>query len=215
MVKFVGLGGGIGAGKSTVGTALAKRGAVIIDVDRLSREIQRPGSPVFDAIVDRWGPAVVGPDGQLDRPALGRIVFADSAELAVLTNEITAPAISRAIVERASAHLGTTTVVVLESASLLGGPRRLYGLEGLIAVDVPTEIALTRLVERRGMTEDDARARIGKQRTREERLAAADFVIDNSGDHAALAPRLDQAWTWIRGLPDATPTLDGADWATG
>lgn len=214
-MKFVGLGGGIGAGKSTVGNALAQRGAVIIDVDRLSREIQQPGSPVFDAIVDRWGPAVVGPDGQLDRQALGRIVFADSAELAVLTNEITAPAITRTIVERASAHLGTGTVVVLEAAPLLGGPRRLYGLEGVIAVDVPIEVALIRLVERRGMTEEDARARIGKQRTRDERLAQADFVIDNSGDHAALAPRIDEAWTWIHGLPDATPTLEGVDWATG
>ena len=204
-MKFVGLAGGIGSGKSTVGRLLAQRGAHVIDVDQLSRDIQRPGTPVFDAIVERWGPEVVDRDGTLDRIALGRIVFADPTELAVLTAEITGPAIEAALIERARAYLGTDDVVVVESAMFEGGERRIYGMTGVIVVDVPTETAVARLV-RRGMDEDDARTRIARQIPREARLAHADYVIDNSEDSERLEQQVDAAWRWILTLPDAVPT---------
>lgn len=204
-MKFVALSGGIGSGKSTVATALAERGADVIDVDRLSREIQRPGHPVFDAIVERWGRRILTPEGELDRPALGRIVFADAAELAVLTRDITGPAIEVEIIERASRHLGTDGVVILEAPLLLGGDRRIYGLEGVIVVDVPVGTAVARLVQQRGMDKADVMARVGKQLDPQQRLGHADFVIDNSAERERLTPQVEAAWRWIGALPDAVP----------
>jgi dephospho-CoA kinase len=203
-VKFVGVGGGIGSGKSTVSAALAERGAYVIDVDDISRQVQRPGTPVFAAIVERWGRQVVAPNGELDRVALGRIVFADAGELAVLTASITGPAIEAVLLERARAHLGTDDVVVVEAALILGGDRRMYGMEGVIHIDVPAETAVARLVAR-GMDEGDARTRLAKQVGRQARLQQADFVIDNSGSLEALGAGVDAAWRWIASLPDALP----------
>jgi dephospho-CoA kinase len=203
-VKFVGVGGGIGSGKSTVSAALAQRGADVIDVDEVSRQVQRSGTPVFDAIVQRWGRQVIAPDGELDRVALGRIVFADAEELAVLTEAITGPAIEVVLLERARAHLATDAVVVVEAALIFGGDRRMYGMEGVIHVDVPADTAVARLVAR-GMDEDDARARLAKQVGRQVRLQQADFVIDNSGGLDALEAQVDAAWQWIVSLPDAVP----------
>jgi len=203
-VKFVGVGGGIGSGKSTVSAMLAQRGAYVIDVDDISRRVQRSGTPVFDAIVERWGRQVVAPDGELDRIALGRIVFADAEELAVLTAAITGPAIEAVLLERARAHLETDDVVLVEAALILGGDRRMYGMEGVIDVDVPPETAVARLVAR-GMDEDDARSRLAKQLGRQARLQHADFVIDNTGSLDALEAQVDAAWRWIASLPDAVP----------
>jgi dephospho-CoA kinase len=203
-VKFVGVGGGIGSGKSTVSAALAERGAYVIDVDDISRQVQRSGTPAFRAIVERWGSQLVAPNGELDRLALGRIVFADAAELAVLTASITGPAIEAVLLERARAHLGTDDVVVVEAALILGGDRRMYGMEGVIHVDVSPETAVVRLVAR-GMDEDDARARLAKQVGRQARLQQADFVIDNSGSLDALEAQVDAVWRWIASLPDAVP----------
>ena len=203
-MKFVGVGGGIGSGKSTVSAALAVRGAYVIDVDDISRQVQRSGTPAFRAIVERWGSQVVAPNGELDRVALGRIVFADAAELAVLTASITGPAIEAVLLERACDHLGTDDVVVVEAALILGGDRRMYGMEGVIHVDVSPETAVVRLVAR-GMDEDDARARLAKQVGRQARLQQADFVIDNSGSLDALEAQVDAVWRWIASLPDAVP----------
>jgi dephospho-CoA kinase len=203
-MKFVGVGGGIGSGKSTVSAALARRGAHVIDVDVVSREVQRPGTPVFDAIVQRWGRQIVGSNGELDRVALGRIVFADAEQLALLTGSITGPAIEAVLVERARAHLGSDDVVVVEAAMFLGGDRRMYGMEGVIDVDVPPETAIARLVVR-GMPDGDARARMAQQVGRDARLEHADFVVDNSGSLDALEPQVDAAWRWISSLPDAVP----------
>jgi dephospho-CoA kinase len=200
-VKWVGLTGGIGAGKSTVAAGFVERGATVIDADVLSRELQRPGQPLFDQIVARWGDGVLGADGTIDRPALGRIVFADPEQLDELT-AMAAPITEQELVDRALRHLGTDDVVVAEAAMYIGP---LYGMEGLIVVDAPVEVAVARLVQQRGMPEDDARARVARQLARETRLEHAGFVIDNSGTLADLEPQVEAVWRWIAGLPDATP----------
>ena len=123
-------------------------------------------------------------------------MFADAEELAVLTGKITGPAIEATLVERARTHLNSDDVVVLEAATILGGVRRIYGMEGVIHVDVPAETAFARFVAR-GMAEADARARMAKQVGGKIRLQHADFVIDNSGSAEELEPQIDAAWMWI------------------
>jgi dephospho-CoA kinase len=203
-VKFLGLTGVIGAGKSTVGAGLAARGAVLIDADQLTRELQEPGQRFYEQIVARWGDTVVGADGWLDRAALAAIVFSDRAQLGELTL-MAAPLTEQEIVRRALAHRGTDAVVVAEAALYLSP---MYGMTGLAVVDVPVEVAVTRLVTMRGMSEADARARIAAQPPREIRLEHAGFVVDNSGPLEDLQAQLDELFTWIQLLPDATPTVD-------
>jgi dephospho-CoA kinase len=195
---LVGLTGGIGSGKSTVSTLLAARGAVIVDADAITREQQQPGQPVLAAIAERFGTDVLAPDGSLDRARLAGIVFTDPAALADL-NDIVHPAVGAEIARRVEAERATDHVVVLDIPLLIEGGR--YRVAGLLVVDTPIDIAVDRLVRFRGMDEADVRARIGRQATREQRLAAADRVIDNSGDPAALAPQVDDAWKWIQSLP--------------
>jgi dephospho-CoA kinase len=203
-VKFAGLTGGIGAGKSTVRAGLAARGVVVLDVDELTRELQEPGRPFYEQIVARWGPAVVDADDRLDRQALAAIVFGDRAQLAELTS-MAAPLTEQEIVRRALLHLGTDALVVVEAALYLAP---MYGMTGLAVVDVPVEVAVARLVSQRQMSEADVRARIALQPAREVRLQHAGFVVDNSGPLEDLAPQLDQLRLWMEELPDATPTLD-------
>ena len=202
-MKFVGLSGGIGSGKSTVAAKLVERGAHVIDADVLSRELQQPGQPLFDQIVARWGVGVLDTEGRLDREALGRIVFADEQQLTELTM-MAGPATEQELVRRAAAHQATDAVVISEAA-LYVVP--MYGMKGLIVVDTPVEVAVQRLVQHRGMVETDARARVARQLTREARLKHADFVINNSSTIDALNTGVEQAWDWIRSLPDATPEL--------
>lgn len=199
-MKFVGLTGGIGSGKSTVAAELVERGAVVIDVDLLSRELQEPGMPVFDAMVERWGRNIVGDDGRLDRQAVADLVFADPDEMAALM-ALTSPALEAALYERVEAYHETDAVVVLEAALLAGTPR-LYGIRGLLVVDAPDDEAIRRLVQIRGMREDDARARLAHQPDRDSRRANADLVLDNAGTIDALRGQLDGAWTWIETVPD-------------
>jgi dephospho-CoA kinase len=202
-MKFVGLAGGIGSGKSTVGEQLARRGAEVIDVDAVSRELQEPGQPLYDRIVARWGDGVVAPDGRLDRAALAAIVFRDRAQLTELTS-MAAPFNEEAIVQRASVCLGTDRVAVVETAMSLTS---MYGMRGICLVDVAPDVAVERLVTHRGMSEDDARARVASQLPRELRIEHADFVIDNSRGLDALEVHVARAWQWIHELPDAIPTL--------
>ena len=195
---LVGLTGGIGAGKSTVSSLLAERGAVVIDADAIAREVQAPGSPVVAAMVERFGAGIVAGDGSLDRAAVAAIVFNDPTALGDL-NKIVHPAIGREVNRRILERVGTDDVVVLDIPLLAENPRE--GLAATIVVDVDPETAVERLVRHRGMDEADARARIRRQATREERLASADHVIDNSGPPAALPAQLDVLWEWINGLP--------------
>lgn len=192
---LVGLTGGIGAGKSTVSAMLAERGAVIVDADQIARDLQAPGSPLLDVMADRFGRDILRPDGSLDRAAVAAIVFGDSdaarQALADL-NAITHPAIQDEIRRRIEAHAGSGEVVVLDFPLLGENPRD--DVRATIVVDLPVELAVRRLVESRGMDETDARNRIASQMSREERLARATHVIDNSGDHDHLRAQVDALW---------------------
>lgn len=204
----VALTGGIGAGKSTVSAALAKRGAVLIAADEISREVQRPGTAVFEAMVGRWGDGVVAVDGTLDRAAVAAIAFGDEAELAAL-NAIVHPAIGAEMTarRRAASASGAEAVVldvpllVRPDGSLV--PEIAEDVAGVVVVDADEEAAISRLVEQRGLSEADARARMARQASREDRLAAADFVIDNSGTRPQLEAQIEACWTWIRSLGPA------------
>jgi dephospho-CoA kinase len=195
----VGLSGGIGSGKSTVARALARRGAIVIDADAIAREVVERGEPGLAAVVERYGPEVLDAEGRLDRPKLAALVFDDAAARADL-NAIVHPAVGAEIVRRMQ-ELGETDEVVILDVPLMVESKNAYPVAGLLVVDVDPEIALERLVAHRGMREDDVRARMGRQASRDERLARADRVIDNSGTPDDLVAQVDAAWEWIRVLP--------------
>jgi dephospho-CoA kinase len=203
-VLVIGLTGGIGSGKSTVSALLAGKGAVIVDADAITREVQQPGTDTFKAMVERFGEGIVGPDGALDRNAVADIVFNDPDALADL-NHIVHPAVGAEIASRMQTLAEGDDVVVLD-VPLLVESSRAYPVAGLLVVDVDPEIAVHRVVGQRGMREDDVRARMTRQASREQRLARADRVIDNSGDLADLARQVDEAWEWIGGLRQSGAT---------
>ncbi|MFI9718847.1 dephospho-CoA kinase [Streptomyces sp. NPDC052396] len=195
MVK-VGLTGGIGSGKSEVSRLLAARGAVIVDADRIAREVVQPGTPGLAAVVAEFGPEVLAADGTLDRPRLGAIVFADEERLGAL-NAIVHPLVRARSLEL-EGEAGPGAVVVHDVPLLAeNGLAPLYDL--VVVVDAGEQTRLDRLVRLRGMTEDEARARMAAQATREDRLAVADLVIDNNGPLAALEARVDEVWRELRG----------------
>ncbi|AEN09334.1 MULTISPECIES: dephospho-CoA kinase [unclassified Streptomyces] len=188
----VGLTGGIGAGKSEVSRLLVSYGAVLVDADRIAREVVEPGTPGLASVVEMFGPGILAADGTLDRPALGAIVFADSDRLATL-NAIVHPLVGArsAELERAA---GPDAVVVHDVPLLTeNGLAPLYDL--VVVVDATPGTQLDRLVRLRGMTEEDARARMAAQATREERLAVADLVVDNDGPLDELEPQVRAVWS--------------------
>ncbi|MCB1003404.1 MAG: dephospho-CoA kinase [Acidimicrobiales bacterium] len=199
---LVGLTGGIGAGKSTVSALLAERGAVIVDADAITHELQQPGTPVLAAIAERFGGGVLTDDGELDRAALAEIVFNDPDELAAL-NAIVHPAVGAEMAARLAAEADTDHVVVLDVPLLVESGRS--DMAGTVVVDVAPEVALDRLVRQRGVPEADARARMARQASREERLAHADRVIDNSGSRDELRDQVDELWAWMTSLPPVPP----------
>lgn len=199
-MKLIGLTGGIGSGKSSVSSRLVGKGAVLVDADAIVRAVQAPGQPVFQAMVERFGPGIVADDGGLDRQAVADMVFTDSAALADL-NAIVHPAVSTEIAERLAAEVDTDHVVVLDVPLLVESGRS--DLTALLVVDVDPELALERLVAHRGFREDDVRARMARQASREDRVARADRVIDNSGSTEDLDRAVDDAWDWIETLPHA------------
>ncbi|MGI5374625.1 dephospho-CoA kinase [Streptomyces sp. CA-251387] len=187
----VGLTGGIGAGKSEVSRLLVEHGAVLIDADRIAREVVAPGTPGLAAVVEAFGEDVLAEDGSLDRPKLGSIVFADPGRLAVL-NSIVHPLVgarSRELEEAAARD-----AVVVHDVPLLteNGLAPLYDV--VVVVDASPETQLDRLVRLRGMTEADARARMAAQATREKRREIADIVIDNDVPLEALQRRVKDVW---------------------
>lgn len=194
---LIGLTGGIGSGKSEVARMLTERGAEVIDADLIVRELQQPGAEVYEKMVELFGPEVVGADKSLDRTAIAKKVFADESLLKTL-NQLIHPIVRRVMNERVESFRNTDKIVVLDIPLLVENPRE--GLDGVLVVDLDSELAVKRLVEQRNMNAEDARARIAKQATREQRLALADHVIDNSGDRDALLQKVELAWLWIKSL---------------
>ncbi|BDH10860.1 dephospho-CoA kinase [Streptomyces hygroscopicus] len=194
MVK-VGLTGGIGAGKSEVSRLLASYGAVIVDADKIAREVVEPGTPGLAAVVAEFGDGVLTPDGSLDRPKLGGIVFSDPEKLKAL-NAIVHPLVGARSAEL-EASAGPDAVVVHDVPLLTeNGLAPLYDL--VVVVDAAVGTQLDRLVRLRGMAEDEAKSRMAAQATREQRLAVADLVIDNDGPLEALQPQVRAVWERLR-----------------
>lgn len=202
---LVGLTGGIGSGKSTVSSMLADKGAVIIDADAIVREVQEPGSPVIARLAETFGDSVVTEGGALDRQALAQIVFTDPDALKKL-NAIVHPAVGAEMNRRIIEQRSTSNVVVLDIPLLTENPRE--GLQARIVVDVPEETQVRRLVQFRGFEESDARARMSRQASRDQRLAGADFVVDNSGQPEDLPAQIDALWEWLQTLPQLPPDYE-------
>ena len=189
----VGLTGGIGSGKSTVSRMLESKGAVLIDADAIAREVMAQGGPAYGPVVERFGDAVLAADGTIDRQALAEIVFADPEALADL-NSATHPVIGQLMVERRAAAEAAGAVVVMDIPLLKATHREQIGFDVVVVVDAPVDLAVSRLVDQRGFGRADAEARLAVQITREERLALADVVLDNSGDLGALRVQVDRLW---------------------
>lgn len=197
----VGLTGGIGSGKSEVSKRLAARGAAIIDADQAARDVVAPGTQGLEQVVAAFGDGVLAPDGSLNRPKLGEIVFGDQAALGKL-NAIVHPLVHQhmADAEERAIRDGGDEAVIVHDIPLLAeaGDSRSSGFDLVIVVDVPRETQLERLTGRRGMKAEDAEARMANQATREQRLAIADIVIDNSGTLEDLDKRIDEVWADLR-----------------
>lgn len=200
---LVGLTGGIGAGKSTVAELLAERGAVVLDADQVARDVVEPDQPAFTAIVQRFGPEVVGPDGRLDRAALAAKAFAtdDSREaLEAITHPVIHAEFGRRMVEAPP-----DGIIVMDVPLLVESKRAAErGYEAIIVVEAPRSVRLDRL-EQRGVPRADAEARMAAQATDEERRAIATYVLDNSGDRVHLAAQVDDVWRDLERRHTAAP----------
>lgn len=186
----IGLTGGIGSGKSTVSTLLAERGAIIVDADRIAREVLEPGTPGLAGVVDAFGSGVLAADGSLDRAALAAIVFADEGARRRLD------ALVHPLVRQRSGELiavAPADAVVVNDVPLLVETGQAGSYDLVVVVEADPEVRVARLVER-GLTEADARARIAAQATDEQRRAVADVLLDNSGTLEELAEQVDRFW---------------------
>ena len=186
----VGLTGGIGAGKSSVAGLLAEHGAVVLDADRAARAVVEPDTEGLAEIVEAFGRQMLAEDGGLDRAKLASVVFADEARRAEL-NAIVHPRVRAWMAERAAAAPAGSVVVQDIPLLVEGGLVSLF--DHIVVVDAGDEVRIGRLVSR-GMTQDQARARMAAQAPREQRDAAADTLIDNSGDRRELAKAVDALW---------------------
>jgi len=202
----VGLTGGIGSGKSEVSRRLAALGAVVLDADAAARAVVEPGTPGLKRIAETFGPGVLRPDGALDRAKLAEIVFADDAARGKL-NAIVHPLVHEHMraAEHAAVQAGGDDVIVVHAVPLLAEGGRAGEFDLVIVVDLRPETQVERLAGR-GMPEEQARARIAAQATREQRLAVADIVIDNSGTLADLDRQLSEIWADLRTRPTSRTT---------
>jgi dephospho-CoA kinase len=194
-VLRVGLTGGIGAGKSEVSRRLAAQGAAVIDADLIAREVVAPETDGLAAVVEAFGPGVLSPDGSLDRVKVGDIVFADQEKLAIL-NSIVHPRVGARMRELEAA--ATPGSVVIHDVPLIAENGLASAFDLVVVVDVPPRIQLDRLVRLRGMTRAQAHARIAAQASREQRLAIADIVVDNSASLAELDRQTGELWSELR-----------------
>jgi dephospho-CoA kinase len=191
----VGLTGGIGAGKSEVSRRLAAQGAIVIDADLIAREVVAPGTDGLAEVVAAFGPGILAADGSLDRAKLGDLVFADPDKLARL-NAIVHPRVGarmRELEDRAGPG-----AIVVHDVPLIAENNLADGYDLVVVVDVPPRIQLDRLVRQRGMSREQARARIAAQASREQRLAIAGMVVDNSGSLAELDRQVGDLWAELR-----------------
>jgi dephospho-CoA kinase len=189
----LGLTGGIGAGKSTVAALLADHGAVIIDADAIAREIVQPGTPALVELVDAFGVGILRDDGSLNRGELARLAFADP-DAAARLNGIMHPAIRAESERRIADAAARGASVVVYDMPLLVETGQQDVVDVVVVVDVPEEMQVERAVTLRGLDEDDVRRRMQVQASREQRRAAADVVIDNSGDREATARQVEALW---------------------
>jgi dephospho-CoA kinase len=191
----VALTGGIASGKSTVAALLAERGALVVDADVLAREVVEPGTPGLAAVVARFGPAVLTPDGRLDRAALGRRVFADDEASRAARRDLEA-VVHPAVRARAAELEGAASPdqVVVHVIPLLVETGQASAFDLVVVVDVSEEVQRTRLLDRGGLTGAEADGRIAAQASRAERLAVADVVVDNDGDRDDLVRQVDALW---------------------
>jgi dephospho-CoA kinase len=193
---LVGLTGGIGSGKSTVAHLLEERGAVVFDADVLARAAVEPGTPGHDAVLARFGADVLGPGGELDREALASLVFADPAARRDL-EAIVHPEVRRLFAEAGEAYRDTDRVVVLSAPLLVEtGMHTAFEVLVVVAASVPTQVE--RLLRDRGMSEEQARARIAAQAPLEDKAAVADVIVDNDGPIDDLTHQVDRLWDDLR-----------------
>lgn len=191
----IGLTGGIGSGKSSVAHLFAERGAVVVDADVLAHAATAPGGAAHAAVIERFGPGIVAPDGSIDRGALADLVFADPAARTDL-EALVHPAVLEAIDRRLTAEAATDSVVVVVVPLLV--EVGWDGADAVVVVDCPEEVAVRRLVEERGMDEADVRRRLAAQADRATRLARADHVLTNDGTLDDLRRQVDALWSTLR-----------------
>lgn len=197
----VGLTGGIGSGKSEVLKRLKAHGATVVDADLAARRVVEPGTDGYDAVVKEFGSEVVGPDGALNRAKLGAVVFADPERLAAL-NAVVHPRVGALMAEWADAAPPGGIVVYDIPLLVEGGADR--GYAAVIVVDADEEVRYARLLANRGMSREDAAARMAAQASRQDRLAAADYVIANNGSLEDLDQETDRVWSELLTLRDST-----------
>jgi dephospho-CoA kinase len=193
-MQLIGLTGGIASGKSVVAARLAEHGAVVVDADRIAREVVEPGTPALARIADEFGTEVIAPDGSLDRAALGALIFRSPEKRAAL-NAITHPAVaerSHELFEAAGA--ADPRAVVVYDVPLLVEAGRSEEFDLIVVVNASTETRIARMVELRGMTRDEALHRVNSQATNTERLAIADVVIDSNGTVEQTLAQADALW---------------------
>jgi dephospho-CoA kinase len=193
----VGLTGGVASGKSTVSRMLAELGAVVIDADLLAREAVDRGTDGLAEVVAAFGPEVLTPEGDLDRPALGALVFADATKRRALEAVIHPRVRARAAEIEASAPEGA---VVVHDIPLLAETGQAAAFDAVVVVDVPTEVQVERMVRDRGWSPEEAESRIAAQATREERRAIATYVLDNTGSIEDLRRQVSEVFAQLRAL---------------
>ena len=196
IVLRVGLTGGIGSGKSEASKRFVALGAVLVDADQAAHDVVAGGTPGLERVVAEFGPDVLRPDGSLDRERVASIVFTDPDALKRL-NAIVHPLIGDRMAEVAAA--ASDDAILLYDVPLIAENNMAKGFDVVVVVDVPTDVQLDRLVRIRGMSEDDAKARMAHQATREQRRAIADFVIDNSGSLDDLDQQVREIWDRLQG----------------
>lgn len=196
MTTRVGLTGGVASGKSTVSAILRELGAVVIDADVLAREVVEKGTPGLAAVVEAFGEELLGPDGELDRAAMGKLVFADEQARRRL-EAIVHPLVFERIVELEEA--APPDAVVVHDIPLLAESGRADTFDAVLVVDAPRELQVGRMVRDRGWTEEDAAARIDAQASREDRLAIATHVIENTGTIEELRARVERVYAELAG----------------